>query len=177
MQQKQQKYLPPPRLRRVSEESDSKSNTPKVRRKMRRSSGDSNVTAYPTNDSSKQTQLGCLDKILSDEGESNSVSESSTLSKSSKPNSADKKVMKTKKFDIRNYNINNSTESKHLEKSLTNFMDFKFRYVSTKSSVQVAGTFNDWAPEDLYNNNDDIWTKNIRLNHATLQFKYLVDGI
>ena len=85
--------------------------------------------------------------------------------------------MKTRKLDIRTYNMNNSTESKHLGKSLTNFMNFKFRHVGTKSSVQVAGTFIDWASDNICNNNDDIWTKNIWLNHASPQFKYLVDEI
>eukprot|EP00092_Neocalanus_flemingeri_P032730 GFUD01035600.1.p1 GENE.GFUD01035600.1~~GFUD01035600.1.p1 ORF type:complete len:3081 (-),score=832.05 GFUD01035600.1:233-9475(-) len=187
--QQEQKYLPAPRLRRTSEESVNKSNTPKVKRKTQSASNssDTKISTDSKADASKQTQIGSLDKISSDEGENSSSTEGIQKMQKSKEKLAGMQMTNEPnnvraefKQDMKMQNITKPVEaanSDDVDVLLTNFMNFEFKYVGTKKSVQVAGTFNDWIPEDLYNTNGDVWSKSIRLKHGSFQFKYLVDGV
>merc|ERR1719483_1384742 len=77
--QQEQKYLPAPRVRRTSEDSAAKLNTPHVKRKTRESSEDTKTNS--TNETSKTTTIGSLVKISSDEGDNNTLTESKPKTK------------------------------------------------------------------------------------------------
>ena len=48
---------------------------------------------------------------------------------------------------------------------------FEFKFVGSKSSVQVVGSFNNWIPEDLYDNNNGVWSKHVQLSAGTYSFR------
>ena len=49
---------------------------------------------------------------------------------------------------------------------------FQFKFVGSKSSVQVVGSFNSWTPEDLYDdNNNGVWSKYVHLPDGTYSFR------
>ena len=49
---------------------------------------------------------------------------------------------------------------------------FQFKFVGSKSSVQVVGSFNSWTPEDLYDdNNSGVWSKYVHLPDGTYSFR------
>eukprot|EP00090_Calanus_glacialis_P038480 TRINITY_DN6712_c0_g1_i2.p1 TRINITY_DN6712_c0_g1~~TRINITY_DN6712_c0_g1_i2.p1 ORF type:complete len:1800 (-),score=429.51 TRINITY_DN6712_c0_g1_i2:80-5020(-) len=175
--QQEQKYLPAPRIRRTSEESTTKSTTPQVRRKARKSSEDAKISLDKTT-KSKQNQVESLKKISAAEGEdvcpSEQVQNTEIIKKKTEPSKIRTELAKDMKNETKIKDVENLIE---LDIALTNFMNFEFKYVGTKNCVQVAGTFNDWTPEDLHNNSGDVWSRNIRLPLGTFQFKYLVDGV
>lgn len=166
--QNEQKYLPAPRIRRSSEESGTKSgNTPQLKRKSKKEVCKLQKTEI---EEQKQAQVGEL----------HSRSEESDITKSNFAKSV------TDKFTLPIPNTREEAALDEREKEkvssldsiINGFMNFEFKYIGNKSSVQVAGSFNNWIPEDLLNRNcDEIWTKSIRLPHGTFEFKYLVDGV
>ena len=52
----------------------------------------------------------------------------------------------------------------------------EFTCNGAEKSVQVAGTWNNWATEDLQFNGD-CWSGFISLLPGTFQYKYIVDGV
>ena len=48
------------------------------------------------------------------------------------------------------------------------------------ATVQVAGDFNNWMPEDLHSTDTPSgpkWQKVVWLNRGSYQYKYLLDGV
>ena len=52
----------------------------------------------------------------------------------------------------------------------------EFTCNGAENSVQVAGTFNNWRPQEL-KFNDDCWSCFIPLLPGSYQYKYIVDGV
>ena len=48
----------------------------------------------------------------------------------------------------------------------------------TARSVFVVGNFNNWAMNDetLLDKNDGVWSKKLKLQHGTYQYRFVVDG-
>ena len=67
-----------------------------------------------------------------------------------------------------------SSERRQSESSVSSapLRTFQFKFVGSKSSVQVVGSFNNWTPEDLYDdNNNGVWSKFIHIPEGTYSFR------
>jgi len=52
----------------------------------------------------------------------------------------------------------------------------EFTCYGAEESVQVAGSFNDWEPEELEQKEDGEWVATLKIDHGTHLYKYVVDG-
>ena len=68
-------------------------------------------------------------------------------------------------------------DSEHSTESPTPFdqkqdtTTFEFKFVGSNTSVQVVGNFNGWMPEDLFMNNNGLWSKHIELSDGIYFFR------
>ena len=55
--------------------------------------------------------------------------------------------------------------------------DVEFVCSGAENYVKVAGTWNNWKPQNLiYNQEDDTWMLSLSLKPGTYQYKYIIDG-
>ena len=55
--------------------------------------------------------------------------------------------------------------------------DVEFICSGAENYVKVAGTWNNWKPQNLiYNQQDDTWMLSLNLKPGTYQYKYIIDG-
>ena len=55
--------------------------------------------------------------------------------------------------------------------------DVEFVCSGAENYVKVAGTWNNWRPQNLiYNQEDDTWMLSLNLKPGTYQYKYIIDG-
>merc|ERR1719234_2020199 len=52
----------------------------------------------------------------------------------------------------------------------------EFTCYGAEESVQVAGSFNDWKPEELEQKEDGEWVATLKIDTGTHLYKYVVDG-
>merc|ERR1712181_71263 len=52
----------------------------------------------------------------------------------------------------------------------------EFTCYGAEESVQVAGSFNDWKPEELEQKEDGEWVATLKIDPGTHFYKYVVDG-
>ena len=64
-----------------------------------------------------------------------------------------------------------SMEEQSLLEENKNKVSFEFKFVGSKGSVQVVGSFNNWNPEDLYSNNNGVWSKYVHLAQGVYFFR------
>merc|ERR1712150_305681 len=57
------------------------------------------------------------------------------------------------------------------------YYELEFACAGARSSVEIAGTFNNWAPEPLkYSTKEEDWFTTIHLAPGVYYYKYVVDG-
>lgn len=83
-------------------------------------------------------------------------------SKSRKSNEEKRKSMELKR---------RSMEEQKIMEEDKNKVSFEFKFVGSKTSVQVVGNFNNWIPEDLYLNNNGVWSKHVQLSNGIYFFR------
>ena len=55
--------------------------------------------------------------------------------------------------------------------------DVEFICSGAENYVKVAGTWNNWKPQNLiYKQQDDTWMLSLNLKPGTYQYKYIIDG-
>ena len=146
-EEQKSKYLPPPRMRKSLTNIEDTSQKPKkpVRKKNRRSyAEDSEQSA----DDTKQM--------------------SPTPSRQKKP-----LRKKNRKSFMEDHEQGDDTkqDSPSFSKQKQDTTTFEFKFVGSRTSVQVVGNFNGWIPEDLFMNNNGLWSKHIELSDGVYFFR------
>ena len=80
---------------------------------------------------------------------------------------------KGKRKSLHEEDLLKSQKDKDNKDSTSKLSTFEFKFIGSKTQVQVVGNFNSWIPENLYFNNNGVWSKHIELSSGTYHFRFV----
>ena len=92
---------------------------------------------------------------------------SNTDEASKKPKKPERKKNRRSFVEDSEHSTESPTPSDQKQETTT----FEFKFVGSNTSVQVVGNFNGWIPEDLFMNNNGLWSKHIELSDGIYFFR------
>ena len=92
---------------------------------------------------------------------------SNTDEASKKPKKPERKKNRRSLVEDSEHSTESPTPSDQKQDTTT----FEFKFVGSNTSVQVVGNFNGWIPEDLFMNNNGLWSKHIELSDGIYFFR------